>query len=165
AQRLLYPQLLSPVELYARSRRWNASPFAGFLDAGSFHIISASPERFIHLNSGLVEARPIKGTRPRGLTPAEDEFKIKELINSPKDRAENIMIVDLLRNDLGRVCSYGSVDVTALCALESYEYVHHLVSVVSGRLRAGLGPVDLLKAAFPGGSVTGAPKIRAMEII
>src|SRR5262249_56381627 len=111
------------------------------------------------------EAGPIKGTRPRGATPPDDQARVAELRASAKDRAENVMIVDLLRNDLGRVCAYGSVRVAALCRVETYRTVHHLVSEVRGRLREGLGPVDLLRAAFPGGSVTGAPKVRAMEII
>ncbi len=132
---------------------------------GDFVIASASPERFLRVENGEVETRPIKGTRPRGATPEEDRRQIDDLLRSAKDRAENVMIVDLLRNDLGRVCAYGSVRVPAVCRLETYEHVHHLVSEVRGRLRPGLGPVDLLRAAFPGGSVTGAPKVRAMEII
>jgi para-aminobenzoate synthetase component 1 len=177
AQRLLHRAVESPVVLYQRLRERNPAPFAGYFDLGDFVIASASPERFLHVASGgrkppdepvepdEVETRPIKGTRPRGATPAEDRARRDELLASPKDRAENVMIVDLLRNDLGRVCRYGSVRVEALCRLESFQYVHHLVSEVRGRLRPGLGPVDLLRAAFPGGSVTGAPKIRAMEII
>jgi para-aminobenzoate synthetase component 1 len=128
-------------------------------------VASASPERFLRVEDGDVETRPIKGTRPRGATPAEDRARAQELLASAKDRAENVMIVDLMRNDLGRVCQYGTVRVPAVCRLESYRYVHHLVSEVRGRLRPELGPVDLLRAAFPGGSVTGAPKVRAMEII
>jgi para-aminobenzoate synthetase component 1 len=165
AQRLLAPARLSPLELYGRLRQRNAAPFAGYFDLGDFVIASASPERFLRVERGEVETRPIKGTRPRGATPAEDAARMAELLASAKDRAENVMIVDLLRNDLGRVCAYGSVNVEAVCRLESYRTVHHLVSEVRGRLRPGLGPVDLLRAAFPGGSVTGAPKIRAMEII
>jgi para-aminobenzoate synthetase component 1 len=165
AQRLLAPQTASPLDLYGRLRQRNAAPFAAYFDLGEFVIASASPERFLRVERGEVETRPIKGTRPRGATAAEDAQHIRELLASPKDRAENVMIVDLLRNDLGRVCAYGSVRVPAVCRLETYRYVHHLVSEVRGRLRPGLGPIDLLRAAFPGGSVTGAPKIRAMEII
>lgn len=165
AQRLLYPATSPPLELYGRLRDRNPAPFAGYLDLGDFTVASASPERFLRLEDGEVETRPIKGTRPRGFTPAEDFARREDLLESAKDRAENVMIVDLLRNDLGRVCEYGSVRVEAVCRLESYQYVHHLVSEVRGRLREGLGPIDLLRAAFPGGSVTGAPKIRAMEII
>jgi para-aminobenzoate synthetase component 1 len=165
AQRLLYPAEESPIELYLRLRARNAATFAAYFDLGDFAIASASPERFLHLDRGEVETRPIKGTQPRGATPVEDQARIQQLLHSEKDRAENIMIVDLLRNDLGRVCAYGSVRVAALCRLESYRFVHHLVSEVRGRLRPELGALDLLRAAFPGGSVTGAPKIRAMEII
>jgi para-aminobenzoate synthetase component 1 len=165
SQRLLYPQDRLPAELYRRLRERNAATFAGYFDLGEFVIASASPERFLRVAEGEVETRPIKGTRPRGITPEEDQAQSEELLHSAKDRAENVMIVDLLRNDLGRVCRYGSVRVPAVCRLESYRFVHHLVSEVRGQLREGLGPVDLLRAAFPGGSVTGAPKIRAMEII
>jgi para-aminobenzoate synthetase component 1 len=165
AQRLLYPAELPPLDLYRRLRERNAATFAGYFDLGDFQIASASPERFLRVEKGEVETRPIKGTRPRGATLAEDQAQVRELLDSAKDRAENIMIVDLLRNDLGRVCRYGSVQVPAVCRVETYRYVHHLVSEVRGCLRDGLGPVDLLRAAFPGGSVTGAPKIRAMEII
>jgi para-aminobenzoate synthetase component 1 len=165
AQRLLHPATQKPLELYRRLRERNAAPFAGYFDLGDFALASASPERFLRVEQGEVETRPIKGTRPRGRTPAEDQARAHELLASPKDRAENVMIVDLLRNDLGRVCRYGSVRVPAVCRLESFPFVHHLVSEVRGRLRDGLGPIDLLRAAFPGGSVTGAPKIRAMEII
>jgi para-aminobenzoate synthetase component I len=166
AQRLLVPWQGPPLDLYARLREGNPAPFAGYLDCGECAIVSASPERFLKADCrGAVATRPIKGTRPRGATPAEDRRLRGELLNAPKDRAENIMIVDLLRNDLGRCCAYGSVAVTDLCRLETHPTVHHLVSEVRGRLRAGVGPIDLLRAAFPGGSVTGAPKVRAMEII
>jgi para-aminobenzoate synthetase component 1 len=165
AQRLLAPQREHPLGLYRRLRERNAAPFAGYFNLGDFAIVSASPERFLYVKRGEVETRPIKGTRPRGATLAEDLARIEELRASTKDRAENIMIVDLLRNDLGRVCEYGTVRVGAVCRVETYRYVHHLVSEVRGRLRPQFGPVDLVRAAFPGGSVTGAPKIRAMEII
>jgi para-aminobenzoate synthetase component 1 len=165
SQRLLQPATLPPLALYERLRTCNPAPFAGYFDLGDFAVVSASPERFLRVEAGRVETRPIKGTRPRGATPEEDRLRGEELLASAKDRAENVMIVDLLRNDLGRVCAYGSVEVTALCQLETYRTVHHLVSEVRGRLRPDLGPVDLLRAAFPGGSVTGAPKVRAMQII
>ncbi len=165
AQRLLCPLREHPIELYLRLRERNAAPFAAYFDAGDFVIASASPERFLRLRDRAVETRPIKGTRPRWPAPEADMFSAGELCESDKDRAENVMIVDLLRNDLGRVCEFGSVQVTNPLSLESYEFVHHLVSEVRGRLRAECGPIDLLRAAFPGGSVTGAPKIRAMEII
>jgi para-aminobenzoate synthetase component 1 len=165
AQRLLAELRGSPLDLYEKLRKRNPAPFAAYFDIGDFVIASASPERFLRVQDGEVETRPIKGTRPYGRTSADDLAQKRELLASAKDRAENVMIVDLLRNDLGRVCEYGSILVEALCQLETYRYVHHLVSQVRGRLRQGRGPVDLLRAAFPGGSVTGAPKIRAMEII
>jgi para-aminobenzoate synthetase component I len=154
-----------PFALYCALRRRNPAPFAAFLRHGEVAIVSASPERFLKLDQGRVETRPIKGTRPRGTTPAEDEALKRELIASIKDQAENLMIVDLLRNDLSRVCRDRTVEVPVLFGLESYATVHHLVSVVTGELSPGKGAVDLLRAAFPGGSITGAPKIRAMEII
>jgi para-aminobenzoate synthetase component 1 len=165
SQRLLYPFAGAPLELYARLRERSPAPFAGYLDLGEFAIASASPERFLRVSDGAVESRPIKGTRPRSADPAADAAAAAELEASAKDRAENVMIVDLLRNDLGRVCAYGSVRVPEVCRVESYRFVHHLVSAVTGQLRAGLTPLDLLRAAFPGGSVTGAPKVRALEII
>jgi para-aminobenzoate synthetase component 1 len=165
AQRLVYRQRLPAIELYRRLRERSPSTFGGYLDAGEFAIASASPERFVRVVDGLVGTRPIKGTRPRGLTRAIDAANVFDLQSSAKDRAENVMIVDLLRNDLGRVCRYGSIKVADVCRVESFPYVHHLVSEVHGELRDGVGCVDLLRAVFPGGSVTGAPKIRAMEII
>jgi para-aminobenzoate synthetase component 1 len=166
AQRLVSPLRSTPFELYQRLRERNPAPFSGYFDLGECVIASASPERFLYVGAtGEVETRPIKGTRPRGRTPDEDRLLANDLRTSAKDRAENIMIVDLLRNDLGRVCDYGSISVPALCEVETYATVHHLVSQVRGKLRPGKSPLDLLRAAFPGGSVTGAPKIRAMEII
>ena len=165
AQRLLYPARGPAVDLYLRLRRRNPATFAGFFDLGDFQIASASPERFLCLQAGEVEARPIKGTRPRSARPEADLFAGDDLKGSEKDRAENVMIVDLLRNDLARVCLADSVRVTQLCEVETYEYVQHLVSAVCGRLRPGLNAIDLVRAAFPGGSITGAPKVRAMEII
>ncbi len=165
SQRLLHEEALPPLELYHRLRTRNPAPFAGYFDLGEFVIASASPERFVRVEEGRAETRPIKGTRPRGRTPEQDARLRDDLLRSAKDHAENVMIIDLLRNDLGRVCAYGSVQVPAVCRLESYHTVHHLVSEVVGKLRPGLGPIDLLRAAFPGGSVTGAPKVRAMEII
>jgi para-aminobenzoate synthetase component 1 len=159
------PPELSPFDLYLRLRRRNPAPFAAFLDFGEVAIASASPERFLELRSRQVETRPIKGTRPRGGTPEEDERLGRELLASEKDRAENVMIVDLLRNDLSRVCREHSVLTPEICVLESFATVHHLVSTVTGELRSGIDAVDLLRATFPGGSITGAPKIRAMEII
>ena len=166
AQRLLSRFKGAPEELYLTLRRVNPAPFAGYLDMGDTVVASASPERFLRLGpEGWVETRPIKGTRRRGTTPAEDDALARELLLSAKDRAENVMIVDLMRNDLGRVCRPGSISVDEVCRLESYRTVHHLVSVIRGRLGENKKPGDLLRATFPGGSVTGAPKIRAREII
>jgi para-aminobenzoate synthetase component 1 len=166
SQRLLSALPEHPLELYGRLRERNPAPFAAYFDLGEFQIVSASPERFLQVSpQGEVETRPIKGTRPRGPTRADDDALLADLTTNPKDRAENVMIVDLLRNDLGRVCEYGSVCVPRVCEVETFRFVHHLVSEVRGKLRQGLGPWDLLRAAFPGGSVTGAPKVRAMEII
>jgi para-aminobenzoate synthetase component 1 len=155
----------TPLDLYARLCRRNPAPFAAYFDLGGSQVVSASPERFLELGRGVALTRPIKGTRPRGPTPAEDAALARELMTSAKDRAENVMIVDLLRNDLSRVCRPGTVRVPGLCELESYETVHHLVSTVRGETVPGTTAVGLLRAAFPGGSVTGAPKVRAMEII
>jgi para-aminobenzoate synthetase component 1 len=166
SQRLVRRFAEPPLAIYERLRERNAAPFAAYFDLGEFALASASPERFLRLEpDGGVETRPIKGTRPRSDDLAIDVARAEELRKSAKDRAENVMIVDLLRNDLGRVCKYGSVRVEALCRLESYRYVHHLVSEVRGQLKPDRDAVDLLRATFPGGSVTGAPKIRSMEII
>ncbi|WP_442485255.1 anthranilate synthase component I family protein [Aeoliella sp. SH292] len=165
SQRLLMPPSSTSVELYERLRVRNAATFAGYLDLGDYQLASASPERFLEVRGDAVETRPIKGTRPRTARPEADLFAGDELTQSAKDRSENLMIVDLLRNDLARVCQPDSVRVTQLCGLESYAYVQHLVSVVEGRLQTGCTPIDLIRAAFPGGSITGAPKVRAMQII
>ena len=156
-----------PFALYRKLRARSPAPFGAFLNCGDgLTLLSASPERFLACDTaGRVETRPIKGTRPRGTTPEEDKANARELRASAKDIAENLMIVDLLRNDLSRVCDPGSVEAPVLCGLETFASVHHLVSVITGQMRKDKCAIDLLKAAFPGGSVTGAPKIRAMEII
>ncbi|MBQ0819511.1 MULTISPECIES: aminodeoxychorismate synthase component I [Microvirga] len=161
------PKGLNDFMLYRRLRALSPSPFAAFLRCGpGLSVASASPERFLQLDpDGHVETRPIKGTRRRDPNPTRDAALALELTHSAKDRAENTMIVDLMRNDLGRVCTLGSIHVPQLCGLETFASVHHLVSAVQGKLRPEFGLVDLLRASFPGGSITGAPKIRAMEII
>ncbi|MBI5759796.1 MAG: aminodeoxychorismate synthase component I [Planctomycetales bacterium] len=165
SQRLLFPAQGDPVELYARLRSRNPAPFAGYFSHDDWVIASASPERFLSVNEGEVETRPIKGTRRRRHVPEADLFSRDELRESEKDQAENVMIVDLLRNDLSRVCQAGSIRVPALCHVETYETVQHLVSEIRGQLEPGRDAWDLLRATFPGGSITGAPKVRAMEII
>jgi para-aminobenzoate synthetase component 1 len=166
SQRFEAPLAERPWSLYRRLRTSNPAPFAAFLDLPDGAILSASPERFLHVDAaGRVETRPIKGTRPRGVGPEHDAALGQALLESPKDRAENLMIVDLMRNDLSRVCAPGTVRVSELFALEQYATVHHLVSTVVGELAPGADALDLLRAAFPGGSITGAPKLRAMEII
>ncbi|MCP9885956.1 anthranilate synthase component I family protein [Synechococcus sp. ATX 2A4] len=153
-----------PLALYGRLRTSCPAPFAGLVVAGDEAVLSASPERFLQVSAtGWVETRPIKGTRPRHSDPEADAAAAAELITSPKDRAENVMIVDLLRNDLGRVCVPGSIQVPQLVGLESYPQVHHLTSVVEGQLRADRSVVDLLRASWPGGSISGAPKVRACQ--
>jgi len=165
-QRLEVPLKMAPFQLYRRLRQRNPAPFASYLDCGGeLRVISSSPERFLFVQDSHVETRPIKGTRPRGRTAEEDEQMRSELLNSEKDKAELVMIVDLERNDLGRVCSYGTVRVPQLIELEEYASVFHLVSTVTGTLAPNKDMVDLVRATFPGGSITGTPKIRAMEII
>ncbi len=162
------PESMSPLDVYSRLRNYSRTPFAGLIIGDNLTkgeaIISASPERFLKaLPNGEVETRPIKGTRPRDKDPKKDADLAAELICSTKDHAENIMIVDLLRNDLGRVCKAGSIHVPHLLVLESYPQVHHLTSVVKGVLNENKHWVDLLQACWPGGSVTGAPKLRACK--
>lgn len=159
------PSGFDPFAHYCALRAVNPAPFAAYMNFGGVKIASASPERFLSLRERVVETCPIKGTRPRSDDPHIDGLHRNALENSVKDRAENIMIVDLLRNDLSKVCEDHSIEVTDLCRIESFAQVHHFVSTVTGVLRADLGPVDLLRACFPGGSITGCPKIRAMEII
>lgn len=156
---------IPPYELYRHLRHINPAPFAAYLNFDEVTVLSASPERFLKLRGDLVETRPMKGTRPRGNSASEDEALARELQNSIKDKAENVMIVDLERNDLGKVCRFGTVQVRELWTLEKYATVFQLTSTVEGRLRQGENRIDLLKACFPGGSITGAPKVRAMEII
>jgi para-aminobenzoate synthetase component 1 len=156
---------IPPYELYKILRRVNPAPFASYLHFDGVAIVSASPERFLRVQGDLVETRPIKGTRPRGSDPDEDQSLAQELTRSIKDRAENVMIVDLARNDLGRVCRYSTIKVTELAVLETFPTVFHLTSTITGRLHRSKSDTDLLKATFPGGSITGAPKVRAMEII
>jgi para-aminobenzoate synthetase component 1 len=167
SQRFQAPAPSAPFDLYGKLRRRNPAPFAAYLGFGDVVVLSASPERFLSLdeNGRHVETRPIKGTRPRGLGPMHDAALGRALSESDKDRAENVMIVDLLRNDLSRVCRPGTVRVPELFALEQHPTVHHLVSTVVGELEPEADAVALLRAAFPGGSITGAPKVRAMEII
>ncbi|MBJ7354612.1 MAG: anthranilate synthase component I family protein [Thermoleophilaceae bacterium] len=152
--------------LYDILRASNPAPMGAYLRADQLEVLCTSPERLVSVSAGgAVETRPIKGTRPRSSDPAEDRHLREALAASPKDRAENTMIVDLARNDLGRVCQTGSVAVPELCVVESYASVHHLVSTVRGQLRPGMGPTDVIRACFPGGSMTGAPKVEAMRMI
>ncbi len=165
AQRIMTSISVPPFELYQRLREINPAPFGSYLDFNEVVIAGSSPERFVMVEGSYVETRPIKGTRPRGKNRAEDKKFKEELLLSEKDKAELIMIVDLLRNDLGRVCQHGSVVVKDMRRIETYPTVFHTVATICGRLSAENDRFDLLEACFPGGSITGAPKIRAMEII
>lgn len=154
-----------PWMAYCALRKINAAPFGAYLNLPQIQILSCSPERFIEVRSGRAETQPIKGTRPRSDNPSEDEQYKRELAASDKDRAENVMIVDLLRNDFGKSCEPGSIDASDLFEVESFATVHHLVSTVRGQLDDHHDSIDLLRGCFPGGSITGAPKLRAMQII
>lgn len=155
----------TPLELYKKLRTINPAPFSAYMPFEEATILSSSPERFIEIRDNRVETRPIKGTRPRGKTPEEDDFERAALHASEKDRSELLMIVDLERNDLSKIAKVGTVEVPELFVIEAYPTVYHLVSTVTAQLQENLTPIDVLRAAFPGGSITGAPKIRAMEII
>jgi para-aminobenzoate synthetase component 1 len=165
SQRFTARGTIEPLDLFLRLGEASPAPFSAFLRWRDHAVVSASPESFYQVRGDRIETRPIKGTRPRGADPEEDSRLADELRDASKDRAELTMIVDLERNDLGRVCRYGTVHVLDPHAVESFAQVHHLVATVEGRLRVDAGPVDVIRATFPGGSITGAPKIRAMEII
>jgi anthranilate synthase component 1 len=156
---------IDPAHLYERLRARSPAPFAGLAAWQGSTVISSSPERLVEVHGRDVQTRPIAGTRPRGATPDEDARLQQQLVASLKERAEHIMLIDLERNDLGRVCERGSIEVSELMTVESYSHVHHIVSNVRGRLRTGVGPGDVLRAVFPGGTITGCPKVRAMQII
>ena len=165
SQRLSIPIKGDAFALFQRLQESHPGPFASFMDFNNFQIISNTPERLLRLTNGLLETEPIKGTRPRGKDLSHDILMIEELKSSLKERAEHVMIVDLERSDLGRVSVPGSVEVTAFEAIHTYEHLHHMVTTIRSRLKPGTSPAQALKACFPGGSVTGAPKFRAMEII
>jgi anthranilate synthase component 1 len=158
------PSDCDPARLYAALRRSNPAPFAGSFRDGARAVLSSSPERLVRVSGATVETRPIAGTRPR-FAGDDDAARVRELVGHPKERAEHVMLLDLERNDLGRVCVPGSVEVSELMAVETYAHVHHIVSNVRGRLAAGVTPGAILRALFPGGTITGAPKVRCMEII
>lgn len=165
SQRMSVRLAARPLDVYRALRSLNPSPYMFYLDFGEFQVVGSSPEVLIRVQDGEALVRPIAGTRPRGATPAEDEALEAELIGDPKELAEHLMLIDLGRNDIGRVAVTGSVRVTEYMAVERYSHVMHLVSQVHGRLRDGLGAMDALRAAFPAGTLSGAPKVRAMEII
>jgi anthranilate synthase component I len=165
SQRFSAPAPVEAFSIYRGLRAVNPSPYMYFLEFGDFQIAGASPEPLVKVHGGRVETRPIAGTYPRGESEEEDRRLAERLVNDAKERAEHVMLVDLGRNDLGRVCEYGSVKVDELMAVETYSHVLHIVSQVSGRLREGVGPMDVLRAALPAGTLSGAPKVRAMQII
>ena len=165
SQRFTAPYRRRALPLYETLRRVNPSPFACFLSSDALAVVSCSPERLVRVQDGRIDTRPIAGTRPRGATPADDALNSLELLLSEKERAEHIMLVDLARNDLGRVCETGTIGASELMALEEYSHVIHIVSDVAGRLRRGVDAVDVIRAVFPGGTITGCPKVRCMEIL
>jgi anthranilate synthase component 1 len=165
SQRLSIPFRASPLDLYRALRHLNPSPYMFYLDLADFHIVGSSPEILVRLEEGVLTVRPIAGTRPRGTDEVADRTLEDDLLSDPKELAEHLMLIDLGRNDVGRVAEVGTVRVTEKMVVERYSHVMHIVSNVVGRLRPGLGPIDALRATFPAGTVTGAPKIRAMEII
>jgi anthranilate synthase component I len=156
---------LDPIDIYRKLRQANPGPFSALFQFGDFALISSSPERLVQIQAGRVSTRPIAGTRPRGATATEDAGLIRQLLDNEKERAEHVMLIDLERNDLGRVCLAGSVHVDEFMSIESYRHVHHIVSNVCGTLRADCNAVDVLRATFPGGTITGCPKVRCMQII
>lgn len=165
SQRMTKPLAASPLALYRALRALNPSPYMFLLDFGEYQVVGASPEILVRLEGDLVTVRPIAGTRPRGATRDEDTRLAADLLADPKERAEHVMLMDLGRNDVGRIAEVGSVKVTESMNIENYSHVMHIVSNVEGKLRSGLGAMDVLRAAFPAGTVSGAPKVRAMEII
>lgn len=165
SQRLSIPFRSRPIDLYRALRSLNPSPYMFYLDLGDFHVVGSSPEILTRLEDGVVTVRPIAGTRPRGRTEAEDLALERDLLSDPKELAEHLMLIDLGRNDVGRIAEIGSVELTEKMVIERYSHVMHIVSNVQGRLRPGLSAIDVLRATFPAGTVSGAPKIRAMEII
>jgi anthranilate synthase component 1 len=165
SQRFSAPVTAAPLDIYRAARHINPSPYMFLLELEGFSLVGASPEIHVRCEDGKVEIRPIAGTRRRGKTPEEDLALEKELLADPKERAEHVMLVDLARNDIGRVCDFGSVQVKELMAIERYSHVMHIVTQVEGKLSSGKTPYDLMRATFPAGTVSGAPKIRAMQII
>ncbi|MDH3561472.1 MAG: chorismate-binding protein, partial [Gammaproteobacteria bacterium] len=165
SQRMSIPYAAPPLDLYRALRSLNPSPYMYYLDLGDFHIVGSSPEILVHLEDDVVTVRPIAGTRPRGRDEAEDQQLEADLLADPKELAEHLMLIDLGRNDTGRVSEIGSVRLTERMLIERYSHVMHIVSNVAGRIRAGMSAIDVLRATFPAGTVSGAPKIRAMEII
>jgi anthranilate synthase component 1 len=159
-----FASTVEPAALFARLRDHNPAPFAGLFAGPDWAVVSASPERLVSVRGDLVETRPIAGTRPR-LGGDDDAARVRELVGHPKERAEHVMLIDLERNDLGRVCMPGSVEVDELMTVESYAHVHHIVSNVRGRLRDGVTPGEIIRAVFPGGTITGCPKVRCMQVI